>query len=118
MKPLVLLFLVAFLLGSCTTTPQEYGDPEPYREEEFSRGAKDLRRAEIIFLGALPLSYMLTNLLYDSIMDNTTGAEGESTNFTTDYHTRNKLTIALSASAVISLTDYLLGLGERKKDSD
>lgn len=116
MKPFVLILVGLILFSSCSTLPAEQGDPEPYREEEFSQGAKDLRRGEIILLGSLPLAYMLTNLIYDSYMQSTTGEEGENTNFTTDYHTRNKLTIALSASALISFTDYILGLSERKKN--
>ena len=103
------------LLSACSTVPDAPREPVPYDEEAFPRWSKDLRRGEIIFLGALPLGYMLTNLIYDSWMSGG-ASEGESLNLNDDYHTRRKLTIALSASGVIALADYVLGLFERKDE--
>ena len=39
--------------------------PEEYREEEFSRGLKALRRGEIIMLGSLPFSLFFTFEVFD-----------------------------------------------------
>lgn len=44
-----------------------YGDntPEPYRDDEFLPVFHDIRRASIIFCGALPLGYMYSSIACD-----------------------------------------------------
>lgn len=40
--------------------------PAPYREDEFPRWARDLRRAEVIFIGAVPFTMFFTFEAYDT----------------------------------------------------
>jgi hypothetical protein len=39
--------------------------PVPYEPDEFPQWALDLRRAEIIAIGAFPITFVLSRLLYD-----------------------------------------------------
>jgi len=119
----IALFLLSFLLifSSCTSVPQTDDntlsqDPVPYEKEEFPTWARDLRRSEVLYLGALPLVYMLTNLAYDSIMPQILGDEG-SAGYSEGKHLDNKLIITFSLSGVISVTDYILGKIEQRNEN-
>ncbi len=39
-------------------------DAEPYEDDEFPRWARDLRRAEIVAFGSLPISLLASRLIY------------------------------------------------------
>ena len=48
---LLLSFSLQGLFGQSNTNNKS---PEPYKDDEFSQGLKDLRRFEIITLGSIP----------------------------------------------------------------
>ena len=39
--------------------------PEPYDDEEFDKWLRDVRRFEVIAVGSLPLTYLLSVLVFD-----------------------------------------------------
>lgn len=117
---LLLLFVASCsTMGPQTTQNTETIDrtPQPYEDDEFPQWSKDLRRGEIILLGSLPLVYMLTNLAYDNIHRALYEEEGQSLIFNDSEHSLNKITISVSISGVITLTDYFLSLADRKRDA-
>ncbi len=61
---LAVLVAVAAVLPAQTPTRPVVPDAEPYEEEEFPRWARDVRRAEIIAFGSLPISLLASRLLY------------------------------------------------------
>lgn len=75
--PVLLLLFSLFQLANCQTTPQGYVasptptptrgpySPAPYQPDEFSQELQDLRRGEVITLGAIPITYLFSSLLYD-----------------------------------------------------
>ena len=69
---------------------------EPYSNDEFPKWTLDLRRAECIFFGGIPIAYPLTALAF-SIAD-------KETSFL------QNLAIACSVSAAIALIDYIIGV--------
>ena len=69
---------------------------QPYSQDEFPKWALDLRRAECIFFGGIPIAYPITALAFN--------LAGQDQNFL-----RN-LAIACSVSAVITLLDYIIGV--------
>ncbi len=71
---------------------------EPYKEGEFPKWSLDIRRSEVIFLGALPFSYIVTSAVVS--------AAGSNMNFT------DMLLISAGAAAAITITDIVLGLFE------
>ena len=40
-----------------------FSKAEPYEDSEFPKWALDLRRGEILFFGALPITYAMTSLV-------------------------------------------------------
>lgn len=68
MKGLWLVFVLCFAVvpvsGQSTPSPA-VATPEPYKDAEFEPWVLELRRAEIITIGAFPLAYLLTGLGYD-----------------------------------------------------
>jgi hypothetical protein len=104
--------------------------PVPYDPEEFPQWARDLRRGEIIALGAFPLSMVITSFAYElgrfgyySARDG--GAAGEyapwffSTSAEGAFTNGERIGLVLT-SAVLSVgvgfADYLLGRRERSED--
>lgn len=91
----ICLLLVMFTCSLLTAS--EY---EPYEQMEFPDWAIDLRRAETIFFGSLPITFTAVNLsmgIYSSLSGDSSDKTG--------------LTIALTAAAssAIALIDYLIG---------
>lgn len=96
-KALILLFIFLLLFGLCmpvfSLTMTEY---EPYTKEEFPKWSLDLRRAETIFFGGIPIAYPITSVAFS--------IAGQDPEFLTT------LGIACAVSAVITLVDYILGV--------
>ncbi len=78
--------------------------PVPYEASEFSPALHKLRRAETIFFGSLPVSYLIVSLSHDAYRSSkkiTTPMK------TKDWVTRFGVTIGLSLS--VTLLDYAIG---------
>lgn len=87
----VLLLCISFSLFAL-----DMSKAEPYKEIEFPKWSRDLRRAEIIFFGAIPLAYPATNFVLGTI--------GKSDDF---WHT---LGYSCAVAGAIVLTDFIIGL--------
>jgi hypothetical protein len=74
---------------------------KPYTEEEFARWLIDLRRAESLFFGSLPLTYGVIRLTENLIL-------GDSGEIGTDGFIL-RLSAAAGISAVLAASDYILG---------
>lgn len=62
--------MIVFLLpcgagAQASPSPATLTPAEPYTEQEFEPWMLELRRAEIIAIGAFPLAYLFANLGYD-----------------------------------------------------
>ena len=95
--------------------------PLPYEEDEFPQGLKDLRRFEIISLGAMPFVTLDTTLVYSGIRyaQHDFAAEYkpnifDKTTFDSDEQ-RNIILTSLGISLGIGLTDYIVQLIKRSK---
>ena len=65
----LVLVVILLLAASFAAVAQEsdtitVDDARPYDQEEFPRWARDLRRAEIVATGTLPLTLLASRLLY------------------------------------------------------
>ncbi|MDC7221123.1 MAG: hypothetical protein PQJ59_14400 [Spirochaetales bacterium] len=111
MKRLFILILLAAFLFSCATTGSSSTstttdtEPVPYEEDEFAPGLIKLRRAEVLFFGALPLFYMFTSLGYDTYYDMTSADAPSSTN----TELGQKFAITVSLSGILALADFIVG---------
>lgn len=99
---------------------EESDEPEPYSEEEFPRWLRTIRRAEIILVGTLPFSILLSNTAY-SIYQNLSSdlTDGysienfaDSSLMTTEDRVK-VLQISLSVSGTIAAADMILGFFEK-----
>ena len=120
-----LLFIILFLQwgGLVCLGAEEFNgpvtEPLPYEELEFPEWAHDLRRFEVIFFGSVPLSYIVTNLVYDLSIY-------ASHDFETEYRmgtARDQddiefmLLTSVSVSAGIAVLDYIIGqVKDRRAD--
>ena len=97
MKKLIAVLLIALTAGLFTPlfslTLDGY---EPYRTEEFPKWSLNLRRAECIFFGGIPITFPVTALAF--------------TLANKDISFGKTLAIAASLSAAIALIDYILGV--------
>ncbi len=71
-------------------------DYEPYGDDEFPKWALNVRRAECIFFGGIPITLPVTMLV-----TNLAGA---------DFSFLQNLGIACAVSGAITLIDYILGV--------
>ena len=103
--------------------------PEKYREEEFSPAARNLRRAEIILFGSIPLTVFLSLEVYDSYrflrrrvtdgqwdlayapwpLRSATAAEYEK------GESIGVLVAAVSLSALLAVADYAIGRARERR---
>ena len=91
--------IVAFILLICLCAPMfalDMSKAEPYDEAEFPKWSINLRRSEIIFFGALPVSYTLTNIATEIMKKDMTFGE--------------KLAISAAAAGGFVLLDIIIGL--------
>ncbi|MGP1459857.1 MAG: hypothetical protein ACTTKL_11230 [Treponema sp.] len=121
----LLVFAVFCLLQPAQFLSAEDFPPEPYGKDEFHPVLKDLRRAEIITLGAIPfvtfnvtLGYSFSKYAshnFDSNYFPNPFAKGSDANaFTTDEQIGIILT-SLGISAGIGLTDFIVHAVKRSR---
>jgi hypothetical protein len=92
--------------------------PAPYTQDEFPRWLRDLRRAEVIFIGSIPFTMFFTFEGYDTYRYVANGLDpfyapwpfrpGSAQLYTTQEKT-GILVSALSLSLVIAAADYVVG---------
>jgi hypothetical protein len=80
----------------------------PYQDDEFSPWMHDLRRAESLFFGSLPLTYGIASLSFTLFFDSGSPLT------TQDYI--NRLSAAALLSAAISAADFILGIIENESN--
>ena len=89
---------------------------EPSEEDEFPAWLHSLRRAEVILVGAFPITMLFSSLAYDGFKTIRTavqdGAVEGSANAElgqfTDTERRGILIAGVSLSAIVSLVDFLI----------
>jgi hypothetical protein len=99
--------------------------PEPYTEDEFPGWLKDLRRAEIIFFGSLPFSFLLALVGVDV---GRYFAHNEDANYrpwpfrganAPTYTTGEQFLVigsALIISGIVALVDFIIGKASEKPE--
>jgi hypothetical protein len=99
--------------------------PKPYSPEEFSRLARDLRRGEIVAIGAFPILYVFTQLGYNLYRFGVHGWDPEYAPLGnpnrapySEGETIGVLLGAASASILLAAADYLIGRARRKAGGD
>ena len=120
-KRLFFLAIIIFLFiygqnAFCQSTSST--SPEPYNENEFPQGLKDLRRFEIITLGAMPFITLDSAIVYNGYKY----ASGKTDTFnplaTADYsqgEMERIIITSLCISAGIGLSDYIINLIKRNR---
>ena len=120
------LVLAATLLAPPQGLTQER-TPEEYRPEEFPPILRDLRRGEIILLGTFPVSLFVTLQAFDLYRfgSNEWSREYAPWPFRSPssppYTSRDRLIIfgsALSLSALVAVTDYVVGRIRERRAED
>ena len=92
--------------------------PAPYTQDEFPRWLRELRRAEVIFVGSIPFTMFFTFEGYDTYRYVTNGLDpfyapwpfrpGSAQQYTAQEKT-GILVSAVSLSLVIAAADYVVG---------
>lgn len=112
--------LLGVLLFTLSAFPAPANEHVPYDPDEFPQYARDARRFQIITLGSFPLTMLFTTLFFRTYRlltheDEISWAETRPA----DQRDRNVvLGVSLSASAIVGVTDYVLGLRERSAVDD
>ena len=118
MKLLLISVCFLFFISFCPLWGDELPDYEPYQEDEFPGWAKDLRRAEVIFFGTIPFTFLLSNLSFSLYQYASSGfdpvwAPALLGNNTPPQQTKNTklqiIGISVSSSFILALLDYILG---------
>ncbi len=124
-KRLISLIVLISLLGTLTPAfADESADhtPEPYHENEFPQGLKDLRRFTIITLGAMPFVTIDTMLTYSTIrwaQHDFDGAYSPNIFDTSSYSTEEQIGLLLTSLGIcmgIGLIDYIVQVSKRNKE--
>lgn len=68
MNKRTIFVILAFLVVSAASTDEKAVPvPEPYGENEFPKWLQYLRRAEIVAVGAFPITFLYTDLIYGNL---------------------------------------------------
>jgi hypothetical protein len=120
LKPTSTALLVTMLFAICVSVPLHADDPVPYEAEEFPQFLRDARRFEIVTLGSVPLTMLFTSLLYRTYRITTSDIEisWAETRPSLQSERNTVLGFALSASVVVGIVDYVLGLSERRNQPE
>ena len=119
-KSLITAFVFFLFFGSAFTLYAQTNNttPEPYKEDEFSQPFKDLRRFEIITLGAMPFINLDSAIVYNGYKFATGKVEKFNPLATADYSQKEMEKIIITSlciSAGIGITDYVINLIKRQK---
>ncbi len=128
----LILLLAAQVLGAeqrgATNPPgdeeQAVSDFEPYTGDEFPDWLHVVRRAEIILIGAFPITTLFSSLAYDGFRTLRTAAEQGSVagsansefGVFTDAESRGILIAGVSLAAIVSLIDFLIVSKDKNSD--
>jgi len=97
MKKIVAILLIALTAGLFTPLfSLSLDNYEPYSQDGFPKWSLDLRRAECIFFGGIPIAFPVTALAFNLAGKDPTFLE--------------TLGVACAVSAVITVVDYILGV--------
>ena len=110
----VLSLFLFFAASNCfAQSNQTNTTPEPYTDDEFAQPFKDLRRFEIITLGAMPFITLDSAIVYNGYKYATGKAEKFNPLATADYSQKEMEKIIITSlciSAGIGLSDYIINL--------
>ena len=127
MKKLLCTALFVFLFFSAqncfaqktsntSTTTTKDTTPEPYKDDEFSQALKDLRRFEVITLGAMPFITLDSAIAYNGYKYATGKVSKFNPLATADYSQEEReriIVTSLCISTGIGLTDYIINIIKR-----
>ena len=115
----VLSLFLFFAASNCfAQSNQTNTTPEPYTDDEFAQPFKDLRRFEIITLGAMPFITLDSAIVYNGYKYATGKAEKFNPLATADYSQKEMEKIIITSlciSAGIGLSDYIINLIKRNR---
>jgi len=97
-KMIAVLLVLSFLFSPLSSAPKEY------THDEFPQWAHDFRRAETIFFGSLPITFLASTLVYETSIG--LGMQPWTTDDTT--RTLYLLSSAAAFSLTIAIIDHLL----------
>lgn len=116
---------VSLPIAQFATDSKPTAEPEPYRKDEFPPWLQSLRRGEILFFGALPISFLLTDIGYGLIRFAVHDFEASYTptlfggsNIVpyTDSEKYGMIAVSISLSAVLATVDYFIGRARASHD--
>ena len=106
------------LYGESGGESNQEAEPLPYEDDEFPGWAHDLRRFEVIALGAFPLTFILSSLTFEIVQ---VSQENNETFSLYSDKSQDDLEMLLITSAGISLgvavADFIIGrIKDKKKE--
>lgn len=90
------------LLQSNSLDDLPKGEPIPYSDDEFPLWLRDIRRAEVIFFGSLPLTFILTGFVYTAVKYGSASLNIQQADYV------NFIAISSLVSAGVTILDYVL----------
>ena len=113
-KILLISLMVLFIFPNVFSEEKtkEENLPEPYTKDEFSPALRDLRRAEIIFFGAFPISFFFSSIGYDI----SKGILKENYRFDDQEEKKAIILSSVILSSVVVALDYFLGKTQTKSE--
>ena len=123
------LFLCLLLIFVFNLSSEEYENilPDEYEKNEFPLILRDLRRAEIIFIGSFPFSVLFTKIGIDLAAYAGSGFDrnyapsifgGSSSQPSGSSETKKILVTSLYVSGAITLTDFIISKYKAKKENE
>ena len=117
----IIIFSLIFYIVNPVLAESTSNEPKPYSKDEFPQGLKDLRRFEIITLGAMPFVTLDTTLAYSTIRYAQHDFDSaykpnifSKSSFSSDEQKGIILT-SIGISIGIGLTDYIVQVVKRNK---
>lgn len=107
--------LCILIIFSIFTLSFAQNTPKPYSDDEFSQTFKDIRRFEIITLGAIPFVTFDTIWIYSSIQAGSVTNPFTAKNNLSSDEIKTVILTSVGISLGIAITDLIINLIKRKK---
>lgn len=112
----LLLIFCQSLFGQAQEINGPLTEPLPYQDVEFPQWAHDLRRYEVIAVGAFPLTYILSSLVYETVNLVNNNGQDEFSLYSQKSQADLKILLISSAAVSVGIATADLIIGKVKKN--
>ncbi len=124
---IVAMFMICIFFTSCQTVSVDDSNnnytpnPQPYNSDELPTWTKDLRRAEIVTLGSIPFTVLISTMGYGVVQYASSGFSSDNipNPFSPSLSSNEQVTVMITAASLslaVGIGDFIISMVKRKNE--